>query len=467
MTESVKSNCMSAATHVVVIGAGFSGLSAARKLHRVGCKVTVLEARDRVGGRIWDPQLEDGRTVLLGGQWISPEQTRMWSLGEEFELSPFSTVRQGEVSLHLDEEYIRLPSQVMESANSINPELNKVIDEFDALATTVPVDAPWSAPGAEELDSQTFYSWLKTRVDKATVEMVAVTVMSYLSMPEDMSLLHALFYTRANGGLASLFAMGSEGAHDTHVFAEGAQRITEGIAKELGGSVKFNQVVNKISQDHTGVQVYTQGEIYHADKVIVAMPPAISGCLRYEPSLPSARYMLSQRAHIAGRDLKFVLMYEKPFWRSEGLSGAFMSDLGPVNVVVDATPAHGRWAVLAGFINDRAKGRTLLDMPEHERCKHIIEFLLPVYGEKLKNYVSYHEHDWGGDDLSRGAVTVLSTGAWSHYGHAMRKPVGHIHWAGTETATEYPGQMEGAVRAGERAADEIIASMQQLNAVSD
>jgi monoamine oxidase len=113
--------------------------------------------------------------------------------------------------------------------------------------------------------------------------------------------------------------------------------------------------------------------------------------------------------------------------------------------------------VLIGFVNDRGAGQEILAMSADDRRDRIVDFLAPAYGEGVREYVSYHEHDWGEDDLSRGCVTVLGTAAWTWYGSALREPVGRIHWAGAETATEYPGQMEGAVRAGERAADEVLA----------
>ena len=440
-------------TQTAILGAGFSGLAAARHLHEAGRKVVVLEARDRVGGRIWDPELEDGRTVLLGGQWISHEQTRMWALGEEFGLTRFTTVRSGALLYHLGEDFIRVDNEPGPDA-----EVEKVIEELEAMASTVPAQSPWSAEKALEWDGQTLASWILNRGGPELLERLTGAIMGYMSMPEDISLLHALFYTRANGGFRSLFTMGAEDAHDTHVFAEGAQRITDGICKELGDRVRLNSPVHLVRQSEEAVHVIGDGFDVRAQNVIIAMSPTMSGCLRYDPPLPSKRYMLNQRAHQAGRDTKFVLMYERPFWRDAGLSGLLVSESGPVHVAIDSTPDHQRWAVLAGFVNDRGLGRELMNSSPEIRQDKIVEFLVTAFGEEARNYVSFHEHDWAGDDWSRGCVTVLGTGAWTAYGTAMREPVGRIHWAGTETSTEFPGQMEGAVRAGERAADEILSA---------
>ncbi len=439
---------------VAVIGGGFSGMAAARRLREAGRDVMVLEARDRVGGRIWDPELEDGRTVLLGGQWISKTQTRMCELGEEFGLTQFTTARPGRSLLHTGSDFAPIPDHL-----PADSELDKVVAEFEAMAETVPVDAPWKAPKANQWDGKTLYSWLEKRVSAELLESMTVTIMGYMSQPEDVSLLHALFYTRANGGFGSLFSMGQEDAHDTHVFEEGAQRITEGICAELGDRVRLNSTVFKIFRDDDGVRILGEGFELRAKRVIMAMPPALTACLRYDPPLTGMRNSLTQRAHMLGRGLKFILMYERPFWRDAGLSGQMLGTQGPVHVGIDSTPDHERWAVLAGFVEDRGAGREFLDMSESDRQKSIVEFLVPAFGEETRSFVSYHEHDWGQDDLARGCVTVFGTSAWTNYGAALREPVGRIHWAGTETSTEYPGQMEGAVRAGERAAGEVLKVM--------
>ena len=439
-------------TQVAVIGAGFSGMSAARKLHKAGIDVRVLEARDRTGGRIWDPILKDGRTVLLGGQWVSKKQTRMWTLGQEFGLTPFTTVRTGDMLVANGSGAIRIPQQL-----SSNEELDAVISELETMAETVPVDAPWKAPNALEWDAQTLHTWIINRGGPELLNKMDSAIMGYMSLPEDVSLLHALFYTRANGGFASLFSIGDENAHDTHVFAEGAQRITEGIYNELEARVHLNCLVYAIHQNNKGVYIQGAGFSLEAERVIVAMPPAMSARLHFKPSLPAERNFLTQRSHMSGLGAKFVLMFNNPFWREKGLCGLYFSETGAITITLDATPDHENWAVLVGFVSYKGSGKDLMNMTLTARESAIIDLLSSAYGEQIRDYVSYHEHDWAEDDFSRGCVTVFSTSTWTSYGSALREPVDRIHWAGTETATEFPGQMEGAVRAGERTADEVIA----------
>ena len=446
---------------VVVIGAGFSGLAAARRLHRAGCDVVVLEGRDRTGGRVWDPELENGRTVLLGAQFISDDQPRILALGQEFGLTTFSAARPGDHLANLGGEFFRFASE-----DTMDDERDKLVDQLDEMAATVPVESPWEAVRANEWDSQTLHSWLRERASSELLESMNGVFEGYMSMPEDLSLLHALFYSRANGGMRTLFMIGSEEAHDTHVFTEGAQRITDRIESELGERVRLESTVYAVNQDDGGVQVAGDGFRVRADQVIVAMPPTLAACLRYEPPLPAARNALTQRAHQAGRGLKFILMYERAFWRDTGLSGLFSSDSGPVHFTIDSTPENGH-AALVGFVNDRAAGQDILAMSEDDRRQQIIDFLAPGLGEETRHPISYHEHDWGSDDFSRGCVTVLGTSAWTMFGSALREPVGRIHWAGTETSTVYPGQMEGAILAGERAADEVLAEQGRVRGTSD
>ena len=168
------------------------------------------------------------------------------------------------------------------------------------------------------------------------------------------------------------------------------------------------------------------------------------------------RNLLTQRTHLSGRDLKFSVTFERPFWRDDELSGLLLCDDDAVNVLIDSTPGHNRWGVLVGFINDRGAGKPSLDLSPAERERRVVDLIASAYGEEARSYLGYHEYDWAEDDLSRGCVTVLGPGAWTSYGPALREPAGRIHWAGTETATEFPGQMEGAVLAGERAAAEIL-----------
>ncbi|NOX28856.1 MAG: FAD-dependent oxidoreductase [Actinobacteria bacterium] len=438
-------------TDVVVIGAGFSGLAAARRLAKAGRDVLVLEARDRVGGRVWDQESEGAPTVLFGGQFISEQQSRMWSLGKEFGLSMFSTARPGVAIYYQGGEAIKVDPKHLTT-----PGLTSMIVEFEAMAETVPLDAPWEAAKAHEWDSQTLFSWLSERLTPDMVEAASGAIMGYMSMPEDISLLHALFYTRANGGFSTLFTIGTEDAHDTHVFDRGAQRIADAIAAELGSNARLNSTVHAIDQTVDAVQVRGDGFSVAAHAVIVAMPPALTACLRYDPPLPAMRNLLTQRTHLSGRDIKFSVTFERPFWRDDDLSGLLLCDDDAVSILIDSTPGHNRWGVLIGFINDRGASKLTLDLPADEREQRVVELIADAYGEEALSYTGYHEHDWAEDDLSRGCVTVLGPAAWTSYGPALRKPVGRIHWAGTETATAFPGQMEGAVLAGERAAEEVL-----------
>ncbi len=239
-------------TDVAIIGGGFSGLAAATKLDKAGRKVVVLEARGRVGGRNWDPQYPGGRTVVLGSQWISKHQTRMWTLGEEFGLTRFEPTLDGDMLIESDKGFIRATPEVED-----DKELRNILKELEAMSDTVPVEAPWLAPNALEWDSMTLYSWLKDRVSAELLEMMTHPLCGFMSVPQDYSLLHALFYTRANGGITGFFGIGDH-AHDTHIFVEGAQRINEGLRAKLGDRVRLNSIVQTNAEDVNNANVITK-----------------------------------------------------------------------------------------------------------------------------------------------------------------------------------------------------------------
>ncbi len=442
-------------TEIAIIGAGFSGLMAARKLVKAGHKVQVLEARGRVGGRNWDPQFPDGRTVVLGSQWISPHQTRMNELAKEFGLTVHSPYQGIKGDALYDTEtfvgFIRV-DPVLEA----DEDIEKVVKKLEEMAETVSVEAPWEAPNAREWDSQTLYTWLKNEAGEDTLEKMTPTIMDFMSHPQDVSLLHALFYSKANGGFSTLFAHDPEHGHDTHVIAEGAQRINEAVHKELGDRVRLDSPVHEVHQDSDGVRILGLDFSLRAKRVIIALPPVLCGGLHFDPPMPNTRNMLVQRAHVSAREFKFDVMYKKPFWEEEDLAGLVISG---TNFIASTTPPHKRWGVLTGMTKNFADGAALIDMTPKARKKAIIKILDDAFGKELhrKHLISYHEHDWASDEYSKGCVTILSTMAWSNYGKALRAPVGNIHWAGTETSTVFPGQMEGAIQAGERAADEVMA----------
>ena len=220
----------------------------------------------------------------------------------------------------------------------------------------------------------------------------------------------------------------------------------------------MNAPVQRIVQNATGVQVNASGVNVSARLGIVAIPPALAARIEYEPLLPALRDQLTQRAPM-GSYAKVDAVYERPFWREEGLTGQAVSVNGPVRVTFDSTPKEGSPGVLLGFIGG-TDARRWYGLPPEQRRQAALDSLANYFGEKARNPLQYVENAWADERFSRGdPVAGLPPGVLLDFGTALRAPVGRIHWAGTETSDFWVGYMDGAVRSGERAAKEVLAEL--------
>ena len=440
---------------VVVVGAGLAGLSAARLLVGAGVEALVLEARDRVGGRTYTVPAADGTLLDLGGQFIGPTQRRIAALAAELGIATFPTYDSGENIQYRDGAASRYSGLIPTSDALVAAEVIEAMLSLNMVATTVPLNTPWQASEAAAWDTQTLHTWLESTVHSAGAR-IWLTLMAqavFSAEPRDLSLLHALFYIHSAGGLDRLTRTGG-GAQESR-FHGGAQQVSLRMAAELGERVILSAPVHTITQDNAGVRVESDTGAVAARYAIVAIPPALAGRLRYRPILPGARDQLTQRMPM-GSVIKVYCLYDTPFWRDEGLTGQAISDAGIVRVTFDSSPQDGPGGVLMGFI-EADEARVWSQRPHEERRAAVLACLGRYFGERATRPGTYYEMNWSEEEYTRGCpVAFLPPGVWSMYGAALRAPVGRLHWAGTETATEWNGYMDGAVQSGQRAAAEVL-----------
>lgn len=442
---------------VVVVGAGLSGLAAARAVAAEGRSVVVVEARDRVGGRTEGGTLSDGQWIELGGQWVGPTQDRMYELISELGLSTVPTWNDGETVFGLGRRTGRMASH-RGAIPRLNPvalaDLAQGMLRFGRLARRTDLDAPWTTPGADRLDEQTLATWarrnLRTAQGRAAFDLVSEGVLA--CEPADVSLLHALFYTRSGTDLDTLMAV-DRGAQQDRIDGGSvlvSQRLAEGLDVRLG------QPVTAISQDDSGVTVTARsGDRFEGSRVVVTLPPTLAGRLRYDPLLPARRDQLTQKLP-QGSVIKVYALYDSPFWREEGLNGQAGSDRGPVKVVFDNTPPDYDRGILMGFL-EGAAAREWSGRPEAARRAAVLECLVRYFGPRAASPLEYVERDWTTEEFTRGCYGAhFGPGVWTGFGRALREPVGRIHWAGTECSPVWNGYMEGAVLSGEATAREVV-----------
>ena len=444
---------------VVIVGAGFAGLSAARELIKEGASVLVMDARDRVGGRVWTRATADGTPVDVGGAWLGPGQDAVYALASELGVGTYRSWAKGETVL------VGPGGTKRYSGNlpNLNPialaSLGLAVSRLDKMAKQVPLDDPWNAPHAALWDSQSAGNWIDSKVNVASKEardlLASVLRGLWTSDPSEVSLLHALYLIRSANGLNHLTAV--EGGYQQDRVRGGAQLIAERMADELGDALVLSTPVREINQDERGVTVWGDGIEVSAERVVVAIPPALAGHLHYEPLLPTARMHLTQRMP-AGSIIKISVVYDEPFWRADGLSGQSVAADSLVELTLDGSPDEGVPGILAAFAFGPRAG-TLAASPPEPRRRLVLAALAERFGPKAANPRYYEEQDWSRERWSRGCYLAhMAPGVLTQFGRALRAPVGRIHWAGTETATVSHGTIDGAIRSGTRAAAEVVAA---------
>lgn len=463
---------------VAIVGAGLAGLVAARRVAAAGARPLVLEARDRVGGRLLNEEIGEGKVVEVGGQWIGPTQDRLAALAAELGVGTFPTWnagrhlieiggRRGSYSGRLDSFSLRLLrdlSRALSPAALVEFELTRA--RLDRMARQVPPEEPWAAPKAAEWDSQTFASWLRrnTRTAAARTMFELATQGVWAAEPGDVSLLHLLFYARSGGGLNVL--LGTEGGAQQDRFDGGSQRIALLLAERLGAErLRLGAPVRRIAHGEGGVTLEADGPggesaglRVTARRAIVAIPPTLAGRVAYHPRLPGLRDQLTQRMP-QGTVIKTMAIYDEPFWRAEGLSGQAVTDESPARVVFDNSPPDGSPGVLLGFLEGRM-AREWGARPAAQRREAILAGHARLFGARAARPERFVERVWADEEWTRGCYgCMMTTGGWTEYGRALRAPIGPLHWAGAETATVWSGYMDGAVQSGERAADEVLAAL--------
>jgi monoamine oxidase len=443
---------------VVVVGAGLAGLAAARALSAAGAEPLVLEARDRVGGRVVNAEIGDGKVVEMGGQWIGPTQERIAAIAGELGVETFPTHSEGENLLSLDRRLRRYRGTIPRLGPAVLADVGWALRRLNGLSARVDPEAPWRGPDAARLDRTSFADWIERKMLTRTARRLLVVAGRTIfgAEPEEMSLLHVCFYLRSAGSFELLTDV--EGGAQQERFVGGSQLIAIRAAEALGERVVLDVPVSRI-EHRPGEVVLTgaEGTSARARRAIVAVPPPLTARIDFEPPLPPARQQLSQRMP-HGWLVKATALYAEPFWRTDGLSGEALNVAGPVTTVFDNSPPDGSPGALVGFVGGR-DARSFARLGASERRRAVLGCFESLFGARAGAAEAYLERDWAAEQWSGGGpVCSFATGGWTAAGPALREPVGPIHWAGAETATRWAGYMDGAVSSGERAAAEVLAA---------
>jgi monoamine oxidase len=441
---------------VVVVGAGLSGLTAARKVRAAGRSVLVLEARHRVGGRNFDHSIGRGKVAELGGEWAGPGQDRVLGLAKELGVKTFPTYANGQNVYYRDGQRKTYSGDIPPASPVALVEVEAAILEFNNMAAEVPAATPWTAPHAAEWDIQTVAKWAADNLhDQEARDLAALAIRGvYGEEATQVSLLDLLSAVTGVGGDFNTLI----GSAQSIRFVGGPQQLSKKLAARLGGLVRLGAPVLAVDQGRGEVTLGSGGHSFRARRVILTPPKPVIGAIRFTPQLPPAYDQYLQRQPM-GSVLKVNAIYDRPFWRDQGLSGSATSTTGPLQIVYDNSPADGRPGVLVGFMEgDESRG--FYGAPLAVRRRAALQSLARYFGDAALHPRAYVDMMWATERYTRGAYgTFNPPGVLMSLGPSTVGPVGRLHFAGDGTSPEWPGYMDGAIRSGQRAAQEVLARL--------
>ena len=444
---------------VIIVGAGLAGLSAARELKRYSVTSIVVEARDRVGGRTWIQRVGKG-DFDMGGQFVGPGQERLTEVAKEFKLELIDMFSDGwniqDFGGSISRYCTPFPTlslwKPFPLVNLIG--LGITMLPVELLRRLVPLDKPWVAGRALKWDATSMEVFKNKWWRPAQVQGMVDAILrpAFGSEAYEVSYLNFLFFMNSVGGLIRAL----QGQKQR--FAFGSQLLSRELARVVGDAVQLDTPVRCIEQDqspHGGVTVYADRGTYRGRYVIVTVPLPLAAAIRYDPPLPGLVTGLAQRMPM-GSEVKVFATYDRAFWREMGLSGQVVTDGGPMSVAFDnTTPPPTSQPALLGLIGGKYAHSWHERDPEERKGAVLAQFAR-WFGRRALNPSGYIEADWRSFPWTRGCpLAVMSPGAWMSFGAAMRRPVGRIHWAGSELAEEWCTYMNGAIISGEKTAREV------------
>ena len=440
---------------VVIVGAGAAGLTAAHELQKAGLSVAVLEARDRVGGRLWTDTI-DGAMLEIGGQWVSPDQDALIDTLAELGLETYSRYRDGDsVYVGPDGTVSRFTGDMFPVSPETERTIAEITERLDAMVAEIDPDRPHAHPRAEEWDTISWDAWLRAQTDddEAVRNLAFATGSAMLTKPTHaFSLLQSLLMAASAGSYSNL--VDADFILDKRVVG-GLQQVPLLLAERLGDDVFLNQPVRTLEWSDAGVTAVADGMTVRARSAILALAPVLYNRISFVPALPRLQHQMHQHLSM-GFVIKVHAVYDRPFWREQGLSGTAFSPYELSHEAYDNTNHGDERGTLVGFVSDR-NADDVFRLSAEERKERILESLSHYYGPEAKNPVVYYESDWGSEEWTRGAYAAsFDLGGLHRYGGDLRTPVGPIRFACSDLAGAGYQHVDGAIRMGRLVAHDII-----------
>jgi putrescine oxidase len=443
---------------VVIIGAGATGLTVATDLQKAGLSAIVVEARDRVGGRL-RTETVDGAVFELGGQWVSPDQHALIAMLDELGLETFARFREGD-SVYVDDTgaATRFTGDLFPTSQDTQNEIERLITLLSALTAEVDPSQPWNHPRAAELDAESLAAWLeRNSVDAEARANVALFVAeAMLTKPSHaFSVLQALLMAASAGGFAHL--VDADFILDRRVVG-GLQRVPLLLAERLGDRVHLAQAARRVEYTDDGAVVTTDDLVVRARRVVVAVPPNLYGRIGFSPALPAVRQQMHQHLSL-GTVIKVQAVYPTPFWRAAGLSGTAFSPFQVAHEAYDNSGHGDPTGTLVAFVAGETADRVLA-LATDERRRVILGSMAAYFGDEALSPTVYVESDWDSEEWTGGAYAAsFDLGGLVRWGPHLRSHVGPVRFASSDLAGEGYQHVDGAIRIGHEVAAGLAADL--------
>lgn len=435
---------------VIIIGAGAAGLNAARHLrHR---KILCLEARDRVGGRVFSQPIGQGRAVELGAQWLAQKgQNRLHALIQKYQLRPQYHHKNG------SDLFLSSNSSQKASPGALDLSYIAQIDslrlslKIKKMLRQISVAEPWRRP---DLDRVSAFEWIQnsTWLDESAAYWINIVEQAMCCDPKNVSILE-VFHNLATIGDLDLL----EGAEHSY-FPEGLSTVFQRMAMDLGEIVRTAEPVVAVSHQALEVQVATSKNTYRGRAVVFALPPQLMSKIELNSedslALPLNEMSALGEKTVTGDVVKMIAVYERPWWREAGLTGTVASRDGALQFLIDSSDETSNKGILVGLVAGRRAGE--LDGLSLEGKKQV--FLSQVEKTLGRGPApeQFYSHDWSQDEFARGGyASRRSLGDWTASRGLLQEPAGRLFFAGTERAHQWRGYIEGALESGERVAQGV------------
>lgn len=444
---------------VIIIGAGMAGLSAAYELHKAGWETTVLEARNRVGGRVFSiREFSNGLVAEGGGEYIDKDHARMIAYAKEFSLSLGKVGSwQGQSGdwAAFGGKTGRMTDESVWGVN-IQDEYQKMWLALAELGKQVPEPAnPLSAATAKELDAKSAAEWIATQTH---VHELGRTMFSnhirgeYTCEPEEFSLLDL-------ARNAALYYSDPGSWNTTYRIIGGNDQIPQAIAARLP-DVRLNAAVMSVQIGADDVTVtYKLGDIFHkvqAAYAILAVPLTVARKIDFNASLPNSHQSLVDEIAY-GVVTKVMIEYRKRFWLDHGWNGRLHTDL-PIVLTWDATShLEGEHGILTAYTGG-GPGAALSNLSDEERIQTAVTIIEDVFPGSSNLIETTRTIAWINEPYTRCSYMAFAPNQVTAHWQTLFSPAGRLYFAG-EHATVLQGFMEGAVESGQRAARNIIGYM--------